>query len=157
MTNQPQHDDTPGPSTPARATAAPGTAEVRGMVCPECEEPVQQQPPTAIMPVSFGRPAWSHLDGEPLCPVMTSDGYAPAEPVAADQARLTGPADEVRAFRDAPSRDVRAELLDQSQDVHPDDPRRLGDIAFDQDDSAAAEQDDDAAEQDDDGADGLAW
>jgi hypothetical protein len=51
------------------------------MVCPECGEPVRQRPPTALAPAGTPPTAWSHTDGEPLCPVMTQDGYAPARPV----------------------------------------------------------------------------
>jgi hypothetical protein len=51
------------------------------MVCPECGEPVRQRPPTALAPTGTPPTAWSHADGEPLCPVMTDDGYAPARPV----------------------------------------------------------------------------
>ncbi|GAA4907798.1 hypothetical protein [Streptomonospora salina] len=54
--------------------------EKRDVFCPECEEPVQAQPPR-IWACGTDRPAYSHLDGEPLCPVMTGAGYLPAEPV----------------------------------------------------------------------------
>lgn len=51
--------------------------------CPECGEPVQPKPPTVSFPwVAHGLPIprWSHLDGEPLCPVIGPDGYQPADP-----------------------------------------------------------------------------
>jgi hypothetical protein len=51
------------------------------MVCPECGEPVRQRPPTALAPAGTPPTTWSHADGEPLCPVMGEDGYAPAHPV----------------------------------------------------------------------------
>jgi hypothetical protein len=50
-------------------------------VCPECGEPVQRRPPASWQPAWGPRPGWSHLDGEPLCPMMGPQGYRPAEPV----------------------------------------------------------------------------
>ncbi|GAA1105097.1 hypothetical protein [Nocardiopsis composta] len=51
-----------------------------GLYCPECGEAAQAKPPR-IWAVGTARPAHSHLDGEPLCPVMTRWGYRPAEAV----------------------------------------------------------------------------
>lgn len=51
------------------------------MVCPECGEAVRQRRPATLVPGL--RAEWSHLDGEPLCPVMGPDGYEPAQPVEA--------------------------------------------------------------------------
>jgi hypothetical protein len=50
------------------------------LVCEECGEPAQEQPP-----LFYGRPLgpqrFSHLDGEPMCPTMGSDGYEPCRAV----------------------------------------------------------------------------
>jgi hypothetical protein len=46
--------------------------------CPECHEPAQKRPPKDWKVPGVPRPSWSHADGEPLCPVMTSKGYRPA-------------------------------------------------------------------------------
>lgn len=56
----------------------------RRAVCPECGEPVQPVPPLQWPAGNGPRPGWSHLDGEPLCPVIGEKGYVPAEPEAAD-------------------------------------------------------------------------
>jgi hypothetical protein len=51
--------------------------------CPECGEPVQPEPPTVTAPWTVpGRPVpqRSHLDGQPLCPVVGPAGYQPADP-----------------------------------------------------------------------------
>lgn len=50
------------------------------MICPECHEPVQNIPPPTWTPAWGQAPEFSHLDGEPLCPVITTDGYRPALP-----------------------------------------------------------------------------
>lgn len=58
--------------------------EVVGLVCPECEEDVTEQVPTTLVPYeAHGTegPAYSHLDGEPLCPVVGPRGYQPADPM----------------------------------------------------------------------------
>lgn len=52
-------------------------------VCSECGEPVRNVPPTALTPPSMPPQEWSHLDGEPLCPVMGECGYEPGRPVPA--------------------------------------------------------------------------
>ena len=64
----------------------PGTgdgADAGGWVCPECGEDVRQVPPDRLTP---GCPPqkFSHLDGEPLCPVIGDAGYCPASPVRKD-------------------------------------------------------------------------
>ncbi len=70
------------PLVPAAAGAPP-----RAMVCPECGEPAVARPPRTLLRYAvhgMSTPAWSHRDGEPLCPVMGAGGYRPAEPVAAE-------------------------------------------------------------------------
>lgn len=53
------------------------------MMCPHCEEDVQENEPQGwIVPIG-PTPAYSHLDGTELCPEMTSEGYQPAQPVPA--------------------------------------------------------------------------
>lgn len=46
--------------------------------CPECGERARYGRPTRWTPVWGARPPHSHLDGTPLCPVMTEHGYRPA-------------------------------------------------------------------------------
>lgn len=56
--------------------------------CPECSEQAQPAPPDTILSYAshgIAVPAWSHLDGEPLCPVMGPGGYEPATPVEEDE------------------------------------------------------------------------
>ena len=53
------------------------------LVCPECGEPALTRPPTTWTPTWGPRPAHSHPDGEPLCPVIGDDGYQPADPIPA--------------------------------------------------------------------------
>lgn len=54
------------------------------LICPECQEPVRNLPPTDTSP-RFDRPDFSHHDGSSLCP-MFGDGspgeFRPARPVA---------------------------------------------------------------------------
>jgi antirestriction protein len=45
-----------------------------GYACPECEEPIVERVQ------ALGRVAWTHRDGESLCPVMGSEGYEPTKP-----------------------------------------------------------------------------
>ncbi len=52
-----------------------------GLICPECGEEALIRPPTDWTPAHEPAPAYSHTDGEPLCPVMTASGYRPAEPI----------------------------------------------------------------------------
>ena len=47
-------------------------------VCPVCHEPARPYPPHRWAPANGPRPAWSHVDGEPLCPMVGPDGYRPA-------------------------------------------------------------------------------
>lgn len=54
--------------------------ETKASTCPECGEQVQEVSPMNWAPAYGERPAWSHLDGEPLCPVVTEHGYQPAQP-----------------------------------------------------------------------------
>jgi hypothetical protein len=52
--------------------------------CSTCKEPARMRPPTgawAETAKAQGRlPEWSHVDGTPLCAVMSSEGYVPDEP-----------------------------------------------------------------------------
>jgi hypothetical protein len=49
------------------------------LVCPECGEPVAACNPKVWTVANGPFPQWAHaVDGEPLCPVMTSTGYTPA-------------------------------------------------------------------------------
>jgi len=59
---------------------------MQNWICPECGEPARPQPPSIWTPAWGPPPGWSHLDGEPLCPVMTAAGYRPADPVPAEKA-----------------------------------------------------------------------
>jgi hypothetical protein len=43
---------------------------VARVACPVCHKPARHRPPRQRMPVNGPRPAWSHVDGEPLCPVV---------------------------------------------------------------------------------------
>ncbi len=52
--------------------------------CPECGEPITHTPPSAWQDFWGPRPDWSHLDGEPLCPVIGEHGYQPARPDRSD-------------------------------------------------------------------------
>lgn len=66
------------------AAAQDAGPAVVGLACPECEEEVLTGPPTALVPYEahgLEEPGYSHLDGEPLCPVMGPRGYQPADPV----------------------------------------------------------------------------
>ena len=56
------------------------TGDDTGAVCPVCGEPVRPVPPTTPRPAEEPMAVWSHLDGEPLCPVMGLNGYRPAHP-----------------------------------------------------------------------------
>ena len=53
-------------------------------LCPECGEPAVPRPPTSWTPAWGPRPPYSHNDGEPLCPVIGTHGYQPADPVHPD-------------------------------------------------------------------------
>lgn len=54
--------------------------DVNDLICPECGEPVVTQAPSSWLPAWGPAPAYSHLDGEPLCPVVGPHGYQPANP-----------------------------------------------------------------------------
>lgn len=55
----------------------------RPMWCPECREPARHRPPDP-WPLSWlPRPAASHRDGTPLCPVPGPHGSQPAQPTRA--------------------------------------------------------------------------
>jgi hypothetical protein len=58
-------------------------------VCPECGEPAVPRPPSSWTPAWGPRPAHSHADGEPLCPVVGAGGYRPASPVHPDGTPVT--------------------------------------------------------------------
>lgn len=49
--------------------------------CPECGEQARHQPPSEWTEANGPRPDFSHLDGEPLCPIPGRDGSGPALPV----------------------------------------------------------------------------
>lgn len=54
------------------------------MKCPECGEPAKVakiKPVGAMLNVDRERLRAAHLDGTPLCPVMTAKGYQPAMPI----------------------------------------------------------------------------
>lgn len=55
-----------------------------GLICPECGEPAVDRPPVSWLAAWGPAPRYSHLDGQPLCPVVGAGGYRPAGPVAAD-------------------------------------------------------------------------
>ncbi|MGA5304575.1 hypothetical protein ACPCHT_32020 [Nucisporomicrobium flavum] len=64
--------------------AAPGSPR-----CPECGDPARPVGPTEWPLAGFAaRPAASHADGTPLCPVVGPHGCQPADPVGVP-ARLT--------------------------------------------------------------------
>jgi hypothetical protein len=49
-------------------------------LCPECGQPAVPSPPTSWTPAWGPRPSYSHVDGEPLCPVVGPHGSQPADP-----------------------------------------------------------------------------
>ncbi|WBB53873.1 hypothetical protein [Verrucosispora sp. WMMD573] len=71
---------------PHGPTVTPGSLR-----CPECGEPARPAPPRRWPLDGFApRPATSHHDGTPLCPVPGPHGSQPVEPIATPtQARLT--------------------------------------------------------------------
>jgi hypothetical protein len=85
------HTTSPAPTDPpaVHPTHSAGTAAPAALFCPECRELVRAVPPTEWPLAGWApRPAHSHLDGTPLCPVYATGGVRPAEPVTAP-ARLT--------------------------------------------------------------------
>ncbi|WP_239336871.1 hypothetical protein [Frankia sp. CiP3] len=50
-------------------------------VCPECGERAVAAAPRSTAPAGQTVAAWSHIDGQPLCPVIGPSGYQPAAPV----------------------------------------------------------------------------
>ncbi|MEW1837496.1 hypothetical protein AB0392_06015 [Nonomuraea angiospora] len=54
-------------------------------ICPECHEPAQHDEPSSWTPAWGRPPSWSHLGGEPLCPVVGASGYEPATPTPKDR------------------------------------------------------------------------
>ena len=83
--------DAPQDSRPRSATgpaATPGGANVTDnddyeWQCP-CGEPAVEEPPVHWTAAYGPSPRFSHLDGEPLCPVMGANGYEPAQPEPRD-------------------------------------------------------------------------
>src|SRR5690348_11001815 len=78
----------PRTGAPPRPTDAPVP-----LVCPECGEPARATPPREWQLAGWTpRPRSSHHDGTPLCPVIGTDGYAPAEPTGLADAGTPAPA-----------------------------------------------------------------
>lgn len=70
---------TNNPRDPAPAAV---TCRAPALVCPECGDPVQRVAPREWPLAGWvPRPAFSHRDGTPLCPVFGARGCAPADPV----------------------------------------------------------------------------
>lgn len=60
--------------------------DASGLVCPECGGDAIEKPPREWITRTWEpTPCYSHTDGEPLCAVMTRDGYRPAEPIPTTQ------------------------------------------------------------------------
>jgi hypothetical protein len=115
--------------------SATGT-DVVGLVCPECGEDAIEQPPNSLVPYAahgLPVPAYSHPDGEPLCPVMGSRGYQPAEPVEVLADTDTDPLDQARAAVDAADRSAT-----EHADSAPHGDGHTHDAAAEQDDGSAA-------------------
>lgn len=66
----------------------------RDLWCPECGRRLRHGKPLRWTPLWGRRPNVSHLDGTPLCPVMTRDGYRPANPTAERPRRARRDRDE---------------------------------------------------------------
>lgn len=62
-----------------------GTITDPSLICPECGEPALATPPRTWTPAWGPPPPYAHADGEPLCPVVGSGGYEPAQPVPNDR------------------------------------------------------------------------
>lgn len=52
-----------------------------GWICPACTEVAYPMAPVGIFPAAWPKQEWSHEDFSPLCPVVGSDSYVPAQPV----------------------------------------------------------------------------
>jgi hypothetical protein len=64
------------------------------MDCPECGEDAVRRQAAGFVPREahgLATPAWAHIDGTSLCPVIGPSGYEPAQP----RARLGAPAANV--------------------------------------------------------------
>jgi hypothetical protein len=62
--------------------SAADTWELLNLRCPGCGEPAYSKPPTDWhLPASYPVPAYSHREGDPLCPVDGGDRVTPSEPV----------------------------------------------------------------------------
>ncbi|MGH8918119.1 MAG: hypothetical protein ACRD0H_07250, partial [Actinomycetes bacterium] len=73
-----QHLDSDGPGVAGRPVR-----DVVRLECPECGEDAVEQQPETLVPYSTHEievPRYAHSDGEPLCPVIGSSGYEPAQP-----------------------------------------------------------------------------
>jgi len=75
---------------------------VARIVCPGCHEPARARPPRTWVAANGPRPPWSHVDGEPLCPVIGSGGYRPARRPC--MVTALGPARPRRQSRAVPTR-----------------------------------------------------
>ncbi|HET8662582.1 MAG TPA: hypothetical protein VFM55_26875 [Micromonosporaceae bacterium] len=84
-------------TTPAFQTWQPATSTTTAApavtaYCSGCGEPAVNRPPqpsgwlTTWTATGHRVPAWSHRDGEPLCPVIGPHGYQPAQPTTAPAA-----------------------------------------------------------------------
>ena len=67
--------------TPVPAPPAPAVVGAVALICPECHEAARAVPPLRPTAGYGSPPAFSHHDGEPLCPVMGDEGYEPARAV----------------------------------------------------------------------------
>jgi hypothetical protein len=69
----------PGIPVAVAAFWPPSLGPVPVLVCPECGEAAAACNPKGWTVALGPFPQWAHaVDGEPLCPVMTSTGYRPA-------------------------------------------------------------------------------
>lgn len=89
-TDPPPAAPAPAGEPPPSVAGTPPDPADRRHVCPECGEPAVRRPPAGrwaatTLAVTGRLPAWSHTDGEPLCPVTGPDGaYRPADPTPLD-------------------------------------------------------------------------
>jgi len=62
-------------------SAAADSWDLLHVRCPGCGEPAYSRPPTDWhLPAWYPVPAYSHREGDPLCPVSGPDGATPADP-----------------------------------------------------------------------------